>query len=39
MPKESRSLKVSIKDVYFATDNLTEMNFIGEGTAGEHALM
>ncbi|KAM7509929.1 hypothetical protein LguiB_008804 [Lonicera macranthoides] len=35
LPKESGNLKVSIKEVYSATDNLNEMNFIGEGTAGK----
>ncbi|KAK6928324.1 SPARK domain, partial [Dillenia turbinata] len=31
----SSCLKVPIKEVYAATDNLSEKNFIGEGTAGK----
>lgn len=27
---------VPIKEVYYATNNLCESNFIGEGTAGEN---
>ena len=34
--KASGYLKVSIKEVYSATNNLNEVNFIGEGTAGEY---
>ncbi|KAH0771600.1 hypothetical protein KY290_015581 [Solanum tuberosum] len=33
LPKDS-SLEVSIEEVYSATNNLNESNFIGEGTAG-----
>ncbi|XAR51848.1 Non-specific serine/threonine protein kinase [Bertholletia excelsa] len=35
MPEESGCLKISAEDVYAATNNLHESNFIGEGTAGE----
>ncbi|KAK2994085.1 hypothetical protein RJ640_024349 [Escallonia rubra] len=35
IPKESSYLKLPIKEVYSATDNLNELNFIGEGTAGK----
>ncbi|KAK3033574.1 hypothetical protein RJ639_032422 [Escallonia herrerae] len=35
IPKESGYLKLPIKEVYSATDNLNELNFIGEGTAGK----
>ncbi|CAN4079264.1 unnamed protein product [Withania somnifera] len=33
MPKDS-SLEISVEEVYSATNNLNESNFIGEGTAG-----
>ncbi|XP_059624723.1 leucine-rich repeat receptor-like serine/threonine-protein kinase At2g14510 [Cornus florida] len=35
MPKGSGNLAVPIKEVYSATNNLNELNFIGEGTAGK----
>ncbi|KAG8384808.1 hypothetical protein BUALT_Bualt04G0156900 [Buddleja alternifolia] len=35
LSKESEILKVSIEEVYAATNNLVESNFIGEGTAGK----
>jgi hypothetical protein len=35
-PKNPACPKVPIKEVYSATDNLSELNFIGEGITGEH---
>ncbi|KAK1404451.1 proline-rich receptor-like protein kinase PERK3 [Heracleum sosnowskyi] len=35
LPVDSSPLKFSIKEVYFATDNLHIANFIGEGIAGK----
>lgn len=34
-PQKLACPKVPIKEEYSATDNLSELNFIGEGTAGE----
>lgn len=36
LPKKSQYLKVPLKEVLSATNNLNQMNFIGEGTAGDH---
>lgn len=36
MPETSDYMKVHIKEVYSATNNLNEINVIGEGTAGKH---
>ena len=35
LPTETLYLKVPIKEIYVATNNLDELNYIGEGTAGE----
>ncbi|GFS35489.1 hypothetical protein Acr_00g0040100 [Actinidia rufa] len=35
LPKKSAYLKLSVKEVYAATNNLNASNFIGEGTAGK----
>lgn len=34
LPKKSRYLKVPIKEILYATNNLDQSNYIGEGTAG-----
>ncbi|KAI8019999.1 Receptor-like kinase TMK3 [Camellia lanceoleosa] len=35
LPDKSGNLKLSVREVYAATNNLSESNFIGEGTAGK----
>lgn len=35
-PEGPGCMKISIKEVYSATNNLNEKNIIGEGTAGEN---
>ncbi|XP_023755830.1 probable receptor-like protein kinase At2g39360 [Lactuca sativa] len=35
LPKKSRYLKVPIKEILYATNNLDQSNYIGEGTAGK----
>nr|XP_043639642.1 receptor-like protein kinase At3g21340 [Erigeron canadensis] len=35
LPKKSRYLKVHIKEILYATNNLDQSNYIGEGTAGK----
>ena len=35
-PEVPGGMKISIKDVYSATNNLDEKSIIGEGTAGEN---
>ncbi|XP_028079147.1 probable receptor-like protein kinase At5g18500 isoform X1 [Camellia sinensis] len=35
LPDKSGNLKLSVREVYAATNNLSESNFIGEGTVGK----
>ncbi|KAL4568381.1 hypothetical protein LXL04_023992 [Taraxacum kok-saghyz] len=35
LPKKSRYLKVPVKEILYATNNLDQSNYIGEGTAGK----
>lgn len=37
MTKEMSCLRIPIKEVHFATNNLDLSNFIGQGVAGENA--
>ncbi|XP_076897446.1 uncharacterized protein LOC143550731 [Bidens hawaiensis] len=36
LPKKSEYLKVPLKEIHYATNNLDQSNYIGEGTAGKH---
>ncbi|KAL8266373.1 hypothetical protein R6Q59_003717 [Mikania micrantha] len=35
LPKRSQYLKVPLKEIHYATNNLDQSNYIGEGTAGK----
>ncbi|XP_076928613.1 putative serine/threonine-protein kinase PBL28 [Bidens hawaiensis] len=35
LPKKSEYLKVPLKEIHYATNNLDQSNYIGEGTAGK----
>ncbi|KAK1438842.1 hypothetical protein QVD17_04654 [Tagetes erecta] len=35
LPKKSQYLKVPLKEIHYATNNLDQSNYIGEGTAGK----
>lgn len=36
LSEEPGSFKISIKEIYAATDNLSAVNFIGQGGAGKN---
>ncbi|XP_024974950.1 leucine-rich repeat receptor-like serine/threonine-protein kinase At2g14510 [Cynara cardunculus var. scolymus] len=35
LPKKSQYLEVPVKEIHYATNNLDQLNYIGEGTAGK----